>query len=78
MLRLSSAVVAVRALVETADLGELASTTCMQRDDVLALVVDPLDDVNLPDWVLVKVVRPAATNVSSSCPVKTSKDWNSQ
>lgn len=50
----------------------------MQRDNVLALVVDPFDNVNFPDWVFVKVVRPAATDVSLSARPKHPMMRNSQ
>jgi hypothetical protein len=56
LLRLGSTVVAVGSLVEATNLGELAGTTGVQGDHVLALVVDSFDDVDLANRVLVKVV----------------------
>lgn len=67
LLRLGSTVVTVGSLIEATDLGELASTTGVQGDYVLALVVDSFDDVDLANRVLVKVVRPAVNEVSSQC-----------
>jgi hypothetical protein len=67
LLRLGPTVVAVRSLVESTNLGELASTTGVQGDHVLALVVDSFDDVDLADRVLVKVIGPAVNKVSSRC-----------
>lgn len=67
LLRLGSTIVAVGSLVEATNLGELASTTGVQGDHVLALVVDSFDNVDLADGVLVKVVRPAVNEVSFQC-----------
>lgn len=64
MLRESPAVVAIGPLIIAADSIELAVSARVQRDDVLVLDVDVLDDVDLADRVLVEVVGPAVYHVS--------------
>lgn len=66
-LRLGASVVTVGPFVYSANVGERASATSVQRDDVAVLDVHALDQVNLADWVFVIVVRPADTWLANLC-----------